>query len=282
MERFDVIVIGFGKGSKVLTSALAAQGRRVALVEKSDKMYGGTCPNVGCVPTKFLVNRAEMARIKGFASFEEKAAFYAQSIRDKKELREKILGKMFNTFGGNPNITLYTGTAKFVSPKEIEISGKDFTAAITADKIVIDTGSVPFIPPIEGLKECRCAYVSEGMLDLERLPKRLVVIGGGNIGLEFASFYRQFGSEVTVLQDLPEFFPNEDADVAAAVRETLAGQGIELVAGAKVLSVKNEGEGAVVRYAAGGEEKEAKCDAVLVSTGRVPNTRELNLSLIHI
>ena len=107
MERFDVIVIGFGKGSKVLTSALAAQGRRVALVEKSDKMYGGTCPNVGCVPTKFLVNRAEMARIKGFASFEEKAAFYAQSIRDKKELREKILSKMFNTFGGNPNHALH-------------------------------------------------------------------------------------------------------------------------------------------------------------------------------
>lgn len=224
MERFDVIVIGFGKGSKVLTSAMAAQGRRVALVEKSDKMYGGTCPNVGCVPTKFLVNRAEMARIKGFAGFEEKAAFYAQSIRDKKELREKILGKMFNTFGGNPNITLYTGTAKFVSPKEIEVSGKDFTAAITADKIVIDTGSVPFIPPIEELKECRCAYVSEGMLDLERLPKRLVVIGGGNIGLEFASFYRQFGSEVTVLQDLTEFFPNGDADVAAAVNETLLGR----------------------------------------------------------
>ena len=277
MERFDVIVIGFGKGSKVLTSALAAQGRRVALVEKSDKMYGGTCPNVGCVPTKFLVNRAEMVRIKGFTSFEEKAAFYGQSIRDKKELRKRILSKLFNIFGGNPNITLYTGTAKFVSPKEIEVSGKDFTAAITADKIIIDTGSAPFVPSIEGLKECRCAYVSEGMLDLERLPKRLVVIGGGNIGLEFSSFYRQFGSEVTVLQDLPAFFPNEDDDVAAVVKETMEAQGIELIAGVNVLSVKDEGEGAAVKYIVGGDEKEVKCDAVLVSTGRVPNTRELNL-----
>ena len=132
MERFDVIVIGFGNGGKFLAGSLAAQGQRVAFVEKSDMMYGGTCPNVGCVPTKFLVNRAEMVRIKGFTSFEEKAAFYGQSIRDKKELRKRILSKLFNIFGGNPNITLYTGTAKFVSPKEIEVSGKDFTAAITA------------------------------------------------------------------------------------------------------------------------------------------------------
>ena len=183
MEMYDVIVIGFGKGGKVLASTLAAQGQRVALVEKSDKMYGGTCPNVGCVPTKFLVHRAEISQIKGFPEFAQKAAFYRESILDKKELRKKILGKMFNMFDSNPNITLYTGTAKFVSPKEIEIRGKDFTAAATADRIVIDTGSVPFIPPIAGLGECGCAYTSEGMLDLEKLPERLVIIGGGNIGL---------------------------------------------------------------------------------------------------
>lgn len=278
MEMYDVIVIGFGKGGKVLASTLAAQGQKVALVEKSDKMYGGTCPNVGCVPTKFLVHRAEISQIKGFPEFAQKAAFYRESILDKKELRKKILGKMFNMFDSNPNITLYTGTAKFVSPKEIEIRGKDFTAAATADRIVIDTGSVPFIPPIAGLGECGCAYTSEGMLDLEKLPERLVIIGGGNIGLEFASFYRQFGSEVTVLQDLPDFFPNEDADVAAAVKETMERQGVKFVFGVKVLSVKNDAEGAIVRYSAGGVEREAKGDAVLVSTGRIPNTRELNLA----
>ncbi|MCQ4765749.1 NAD-binding protein, partial [Cloacibacillus evryensis] len=84
------------------------------------------------------------------------------------------------------------------------------------------------------------------MLDLEKLPERLVIIGGGNIGLEFASFYRQYGSEVTVLQDLPDFFPNEDADVAAAVKETMERQGVKFVFGVKVLSVKNDAEGAIV------------------------------------
>ncbi len=278
MEKFDVIVIGFGKGGKIIAGALAAQGRKVAMVEKSDQMYGGTCPNVGCVPTKYLINRAAVSQIKDFTDFTEKAAFYAESIRDKKELRKKILGKMFKMLDGNPNVTLYTGTASFASPTEIMVDGKDFTAAITAEKIVIDTGSVPFMPPIAGLSDCPRAYTSEGMLDLEKLPERLVIIGGGSIGLEFASLYRHFGSEVTVLQDLPGLFPNEDEEVAAAVRKTLEEQGVKFVCGVRVLSVTNEDGGAVVKYAAGGEELEAKGDALLVSTGRVPNTRELNLA----
>ncbi|MDO5115329.1 MAG: FAD-dependent oxidoreductase [Synergistaceae bacterium] len=277
MEKFDAIVIGFGKGGKTLAAALAAQGSKVALVEKSDKMYGGSCPNVGCVPTKFLVNRAELSRIKELPDFERKAAFYAGAVRDKKRLREKILDKMFNIFDSDPQITLYTGTAKFTSPSEIEVTGRDYSASLTAEKIVIDTGALPFIPPIEGLAECPVAYSSEGMLELEKLPRRLVVIGGGNIGLEFASIYRRFGSEVTVLQDLPGLFPNEDEDVAAAVTKTLEEQGINFVFGVKILSVENESGGAVVKYAAGGKEASVKCDALLVSTGRVPNTGELNL-----
>ena len=115
MEKFDVIIIGFGKGGKTLATEFAAQGKKVAMVEKSDKMYGGACPNVGCVPTKFLVNKSEIAEIKGFKTFEEKSQFYKDAVQAKKKLREMILGKMFAMLNNNPNATLYNGTAKFIS-----------------------------------------------------------------------------------------------------------------------------------------------------------------------
>lgn len=278
MEKFDVVIIGFGKGGKTLAAELAALGKKVAMVEKSDRMYGGSCPNVGCVPTKFLVNKSEIAEIKGFASFEEKAAFYKEAVLAKKKLREMILGKMAGAMNNNPNITLFTGTASFVSPSELEVRGADFTARISGEKVVIDTGSTPFVPPISGISESKYVRLSEGMLDLETLPKHLVIIGGGNIGLEFASFYRRFGSEVTVLQDLKEFFPNEDEDVASCVKEAVDAMGIKIEFGVQVDSVTDTDSGALVRYKTAGEERFVQGDCVLVSTGRRPATSELNLS----
>ena len=278
MEKFDVIIIGFGKGGKTLATEFAAQGKKVAMVEKSDKMYGGACPNVGCVPTKFLVNKSEIAEIKGFKTFEEKSQFYKDAVQAKKKLREMILGKMFAMLNNNPNATLYNGTAKFISASELEVTGKDFTAQISADKIIIDTGSTPFIPAISGLKESRCIYTSEGMLDLEELPKHLIVIGGGNIGLEFASFYKRFGSEVTVLQDLTEFMPNEDEDVAKCIKDAIDASGVKIEFGVQVDSIMDTDSGTVVRYKTAGEERFVSGDAILISTGRKPATAELNLA----
>ena len=277
MEKFDVIVIGFGKGGKIIAGTLASQGQKVAMIEKSATMYGGTCPNVGCVPTKFLVNKAEQSKLMGFTSFEQKALFYKEAILAKKELRKKILGKMFNMLDGNPNVTLYTGTAKFISSSVVEVTGRDYKTELTAGKIVIDTGSTPFVPPIPGLKECDCAYLSEAMLDLEKLPEKLVIIGGGNIGMEFASMYSSFGSKVTVLQDLTHFMPNEDEDIAAAVKKSLDEKGITFVFGVKVQSVEKDGAGALINYSADGREHRLEADAILVSTGRVPNTASLDL-----
>lgn len=278
MEKFDVIIIGFGKGGKTLATEFAAQGKKVAMVEKSDKMYGGACPNVGCVPTKFLVNKSEIAEIKGFKTFEEKSQFYKDAVQAKKKLREMILGKMFAMLNNNPNATLYNGTAKFISASELEVTGKDFTAQISADKIIIDTGSTPFIPAISGLKESRCIYTSEGMLDLEELPKHLIVIGGGNIGLEFASFYKRFGSEVTVLQDLTEFMPNEDEDVAKCIKDAIDASGVKIEFGVQVDSIMDTDSGTVIRYKTAGEERFVSGDAILISTGRKPATAELNLA----
>ena len=278
MKKFDVVIIGFGKGGRTLAGDFASQGKKVAMIEKSRRMYGGSCPNVGCVPTKFLVNQSEISEIKDFKTFEEKAAFYTFSVVAKKQLRQKLLGKMQGMFEGNPNVTLYTGKGRFVSAAEVEVTGEDFKEVIYGDKIIIDTGSIPIIPPVDGLKESKHTYTSEGMLDLETLPRRLVIIGGGNIGLEFASFYRRFGSDVTVLQDLAEFLPNEDDDVAKCVKDAMDAAGIKFEFGVKVGSVKDTEYGSVVTYKVGDEKRTVTGDAVLVSTGRRPNTDELNLS----
>ncbi|MEG1602625.1 MAG: FAD-dependent oxidoreductase [Cloacibacillus sp.] len=277
MEKFDAIIIGSGKGGKVLAGQLAGRSEKVALIEKSDTMYGGTCPSVGCVPTKFLVNRADEARLFAFPTFEEKAAFYAKAIEAKKALRAKLNAKMFAAFSSNPNIDLITGTAEFTGPHSVIVRGGDFTRELSSDKIIIDTGSKPFIPDIEGLAAAKKVYTSTEMLELDKLPRDLVIIGGGNIGLEFASIYSRFGANVTVLQDLAEFMPNEDAEIASCVKEALLAQGIKFHFGVKVLSLRTTGEKTTVAYLADGREYSAAADAVLISTGRVPNTDGLGL-----
>ena len=277
MKKFDAAVIGYGKGSKNLVPSLASAGMKVAFIEKSDRMYGGTCPNTGCVPTKFLVNRSELAEVKGFAGFEEKAAWYAQAIKDKKALREMILGKMYGAATNISGAEFFHAAASFVSARELHLEGPGIDENIMADRIIIDTGSYPFIPPIDGINESKRVYTSEGMLDLEGLPRRLVIIGGGNIGLEFASFYRRFGSDVIILQDLADFMPAEDEDMAKCVREAMEERGLKMEFGVKVLSVNDGPSGATVKYSVKGEERAADGDAVLISTGRRPFTKGLNL-----
>lgn len=277
MEKYGAIIIGFGKGGKTLAAQLAGRGEKVALIEKSDRMYGGTCPNVGCVPTKFLVNRAGEAQLFAFPTFEEKAAFYAKSMEAKKALRDKLNGKMFSVFSASPNIDLITGRAEFTGPHTVKVTGKDFTRELTSERIVIDTGSKSFVPKIDGLANAEHVYTSTEMLELDALPRELVIIGGGNIGLEFASIYARFGSEVTVLQDLTEFMPNEDPDVAKCVLDALEAQGIKFHFGVKVASIHSNGGKTVVAYSKDGAESTASGDAVLVSTGRIPYTEGLGL-----
>lgn len=277
MKKFNTIIIGFGNGGRSLAVELSKRGQNVAIIEKSDKMYGGACPNVGCVPSKYLVHKAEVAELMGFVTFEAKADFYAKAIAGKRKMREMILAKLSHISDNNPNLTLITGFASFVSANEVKVDGKDFNGVVESDRIVIDTGAYPFIPPIKGIRESRHVRTSEGMLELDKLPKHLIIIGGGNIGVEFAACYRRFGSQVTVLQDLNEIFPKEDKDISDALMTHLEEAGIKFYTGTKVLSVRDEGEESAVSFEAGGETREISGDSVLVSTGRLPNTQGLNL-----
>ena len=274
-KHYDDIIIGFGKGGKTMASELANAGRTVALVEKSPKMYGGTCINVGCIPTKSLVHSGEIAAV----NCQDKRRSYRSAIERKAELVERLRNKNYHKLEDNPNISVIDGTASFVSPHEVAVDGKEDTLYLEGERFYINTGSSPFVPPIQGLQDNPYVYVSEGLLELEELPKRLVIIGGGYIGVEFASIYGAFGTQVTIVQDGDVFLPREDAEIADAVLKTLEKRNIQVLKNAAVKEVRQtEGYAEVLlEMKTSGESKELLADAVLVATGRRPNTQGLHL-----
>ena len=274
--KYDAVIIGFGKGGKTMAGALGAAGKKVALIEKSDRMYGGTCINVGCIPTKSLVYRAGLAAAKG-GSCEEKAAAYKAAMEQKEDLTARLRGKNYQKLDSNPNITVMDGTASFQSPHVVEVEKDGRTFQVEGEQIFINTGSSAFIPPIEGLKGNPYVYTSEGLLNLTELPSRLVIIGGGYIGVEFSSIYASFGSKVTILQDGDIFLPREDEEIAGAVRESLESRGIRVMTGVKVKALEQAGGKALVAVDNGKEVQKLEAEAVLVATGRRPNTAGLNL-----
>lgn len=273
MKQYDAIIIGFGKGGKTLAAELAKRNQKVAMVERSDKMYGGTCINIGCIPTKTLVHQAKLA--PKTATWDEKKAYYRQAIAKKEQVTTLLRGKNYHNLADNPNITVYTGNGSFISPEIIEVSTKEDSFRIQAPLIFINTGAETVIPPIPGIKENPAVYTSTSIMELAELPEHLVIVGGGYIGLEFASMFASFGSRVTVLEGYSELIPREDRDIAAAVKETLEKKGIVFRLNAKVQSIDKT----AVLYE-DTEQKETlrvEADAILLATGRRPNTAGLNL-----
>ena len=276
MRRVDAAVIGFGKGGKTLAGALAAAGKTVALVEKSPKMYGGTCINVACIPTKSLVHSAALSAAQG-GTFSERAARYATAIDEKDRVTGLLRGKNYRKLADLPNVEVVDGTASFADATHLTVAKPDGTReTIEAAQAFINTGARPFVPPIPGVDGPR-VHVSETLLDVRTLPERLVIIGGGYIGMEFASMYANFGSQVTVVQNEDAFLPREDAEIAAAVLDSVEGRGIRVIRGAGVRRIDDEADQAVVTVEISGAEERLPADAVLVATGRRPNVDGLNL-----
>ena len=276
MRRVDAAVIGFGKGGTTLASALAAAGKTVALVEKSPKMYGGTCINVACIPTKSLVHSAALSAAQG-GTFSERAARYATAIDEKDRVTGLLRSKNYRKLADLPNVEVVDGAASFADATHLTVAKPDGTReTIEAAQAFINTGARPFVPPIPGVDGPR-VHVSETLLDVRTLPERLVIIGGGYIGMEFASMYANFGSQVTVVQNEDAFLPREDAEIAAAVLDSVEGRGIRVIRGAGVRRIDDEADQAVVTVEISGAEERLPADAVLVATGRRPNVDGLNL-----
>lgn len=268
-QKFDTIVIGFGKAGKTLAAKLAKQGEKVALIEKDARMYGGTCINVGCIPSKRLVLEAERAPAH---DFEVQSEYYHVAVQEKKKLTTALRMANYNKLI-DAGVQVINGTASFLDGKTIGVKGAHGTMqTLSASKLIINTGGRPIIPAVPGVENNRLVFTSETMMENETLPRRLTIIGGGYIGLEFASMYARFGSKVTILQHSSVFLPKEDRDIAEAVENVLKSYGVSVITGAGLKEIK---EGTAV-YAKNGEEDTLDGDAILLATGRRPNTEGLH------
>lgn len=279
MKKYDAIIIGFGKGGKTLAGFMNKKGMKVAVIEKSEKMYGGTCINIGCIPTKSLVHHAKISKLKGLNTFEEKALEYKKAIESKNNLVNTLREKNFNMLNDSSNIDIYTGMASFVSNTEVAVEIGDKKEIIEGEKIFINTGASIIIPNIEGINDSNRIYTSTSIMELTELPKELIIVGGGYIGLEFASIYSSFGSKVTVIEAGEKIAPREDEDVAESIKEILENNGVSFIVNANVKSFVDDKNEVKVTYTENdsNEDKTIFGNGVLLSIGRKPNTEGLNL-----
>ena len=199
----------------------------------------------------------------------------------KESVTSALRNKNYHNLADNPNVTVYTGIGSFVSADVVAVRTATEEIRLTSKQIIINTGAETVIPPIEGVAGNPFVYTSTSIMELADLPRRLVIIGGGYIGLEFASMYASFGSQVTVLESYPELIVREDRDIAASVKETLEKKGIVFRMNAKVQSVNRVEDKAIVTFADSqtNEVFVLEADAVLLATGRRPNTKDLNLEV---
>lgn len=266
MYDYQAIIIGFGKAGKTLAAFLAGQGWRVAMVEASAQMYGGTCINIGCIPTKTLVHDAE---IHGPG---EQA--FSQAMARKRQVTGLLREKNYQNLAGLEPVSVIDGRAEFIDPHRISVQGAAGTQVLSGERIFINTGAVSRWLAIDGLDRSQRSYDSTGLLQLTQRPARLGIIGGGYIGLEFASMFAQFGSAVTVFEEAGALLGREDRDMAQAIQQILSDAGVSFTFNAGVKQVRDV-EGGVEVVHQGGVQS---FDALLVAAGRVPNTAGLQLA----
>jgi dihydrolipoamide dehydrogenase len=280
---FDIIVIGAGPGGYVAAIRAAQLGFKTAVVEREH--LGGICLNWGCIPTKALLRSAEiyryMTHAKDFGLSAEKIGFDAKAIVQRSRAVSKRLSDGVGFLMKKNKITVIDGTAKINKPGEVKVEGKG-AGTYQAKHIVVATGARPrVLPGIEPDKKLIWTYF-EAMVP-ERMPKSLLVIGSGAIGIEFASFFRAFGAEVTVVEVLPQILPAEDEEIAAHARKRFEKQGIKILTGAKVTAVEKKGDQVTAAIDDGkGGKQSVTVERVISAVGVVGNVENLGLEALGV
>ena len=280
VERFDAIVIGSGQGGNPLADALAKAGKKTAMIERDH--VGGTCINTGCTPTKTMVASGRVAYLaRRGADYGVKTGpirIDMERVRERKHsIVESFRGGREKKLTSTENLELIYGEASFTAPKTVLVRGRDGgERTLTAELIFINTGarsSVPKIAGIDGVPYLDNASVME----LGDVPKHLLVLGGGYIGLEFGQLFRRLGSDVTIVQSGPQLLGREDTDVAEEVRKILVEDGIEVLLSATATKVSGSQDGVVLSVKSKDGERAISGSHLLVAAGRIPNTEVLNL-----
>ncbi len=274
MKTYDHIIIGTGQATGVLLGRLVPSGDSIAVIEGA--RVGGSCVNYGCTPTKTLVasaRAAHMARRGSFFGVETgPVGIDFDRVRQRmNEIRHGSSDGLTGWMESTPNVDLIRSWARFEAERTIRVEDE----LIRGERIYINVGARPSEPPIRGLDGVPWLD-SERLLDLEQLPRHLLILGGGYIGLEFAQVFRRLGSEVTVLQRESQLMPREDADVAAAIQEVLEGEGIRILCGAEVSEAAVKDGGVRLKAQVGSRHEEFVGSHLLVAAGRRPNSDRLN------
>ncbi len=267
-HNFDVVILGGGSGGYAAALRSAQLGKSVALIEK-DKL-GGTCLHRGCIPTKALLHSAEIAdNVKEAGHYGVNASFGSIDMLGVNKYRDGIVDRLFKGLTGlvgSKDITVVAGEGRLVGPKTIQVNGENYTGA----NVVLASGS--YSRSLPGLEIGGRVITSEHALQLDFVPNKVVVLGGGVIGVEFASIWRSFGAEVTIVEGLPSLVPNEEPAVSKALERAFRKRGIDFKTGVRFSGVEQHDSGVVVSLESG-EKLEA--ELMLVAVGRGPNTAGL-------
>jgi pyruvate/2-oxoglutarate dehydrogenase complex dihydrolipoamide dehydrogenase (E3) component len=276
MTDYDAIVIGTGQAGPSLARRLADSGQTVAVVERN--RFGGTCINTGCTPTKTMVASAYAMHVArrgadyGFSGAGEIKADMKRIKARKNDIVSQSTRHVERSLRDRKNCTVYEGHGRFVGPHEVAVGSE----TLHSDRIFLDVGGRAAVPPIAGLD--RVPYLTNStMMDVDFLPRHLLVLGGSYIGLEFGQMFRRFGSEVTIVEAGPRLISREDEEVSQAVAAFLAKEGITVHANAKCLGVSKRGDEIAMALDCEGESREVAGSHLLVATGRRPNTDDLGL-----
>jgi pyruvate/2-oxoglutarate dehydrogenase complex dihydrolipoamide dehydrogenase (E3) component len=274
-ERFDAIVVGAGQAGPALCARLDKEGLKTALVER--KLLGGTCVNNGCIPTKTLVASARAVHVArrgpefGFSNSNIEIDMRAVKARKDGVVKYSTDG-LATWIAGMKNVTLLRGQARFTAPRTLDVGGR----ALQADKVFLNVGGRALVPEMPGIKDVPF-LTNSSMMNIDRVPEHLVIVGGSYIGLEFAQMYRRFGSQVTVVEKMDKLLPREDDDVVAEIRAILEREGIAIRTGAECMALKKKGNRIAIDLECRGGEPIAEGSHLLLAVGRLPNTHDLGL-----
>ena len=281
----SVVVVGGGPGGYVAAIRAAQLGGKVTLIEKNK--LGGTCLNVGCIPTKVLLHAAEaLTEAKHMDNLGIQVSVNGIDWKAVQSRKEAVTNQLVSGVTGlmkANKIRVIEGTASFASKTALEVVKKDGTKEnVPFDKVILATGSVPAVPPIPGVKENAACVDSTGALAFDHVPETLLVIGGGVIGMELATAYSRFGAKVTVVEARPKLLPMMDGELTAMLRKKMEASGVTILTEAKVQSVEAAPVGAKVQVEVGGKVESFEAEKVLVAVGRRTDTEALGLDKVGI
>src|SRR5215471_10788516 len=280
IERFDVLVFGSGVGGKLTAWTSASEGLRTAVVER--RLIGGSCPNIACLPTKNVIHSAKVADFvrhdRDFGSGTAPAHLEMAEVRARKRRMVEGLVSMHMDKYKESGAELVLGEGSFVAPKTIQVRlNSGSVRTLYGERVFLNLGTHAAVPDISGLRAAKPLTHVEA-LELDRLPRHLIVLGGGYVGLEFAQAFVRFGSRVTVLERGPQLLPREDKDVADALLGFLHLDGIDVRLNVQVTQMEGSSGGSVhLTLATSAGTTLLEGSDILVATGRIPNTQDIGL-----